>query len=896
MRILGELCLLSAFVGSGFAAFACLMGGRRSHRALRAGGLVAAAASVLALTAVLLVLAWALVEKDFRFAYVAQYSSSLLPWHYSLSALWVGQAGSLLLWAWFSGALALLLRFWPNPQPNRLREPAFGILMACLCFLAAIMVFAADPMKPSISPSQDGAGLSPLLQHPAMLIHPPVVFLGYALWGIPFALAMAALATGRLDTVWVRQARPWALAAWVVSGAGILLGAEWAYEELGWGGYWSWDPVENGSLIPWLTGTALIHTLMTWQYRGAFKKTAVCLAIATFGLCNFATFLTRSGIFSSLHAFSQSSIGWLFLALMIGLGAGGGLLIILRRKALSPDRPIRRVLSREAVVLISIMTLLLITAATVAGTIITAISSILIGKPIMMGPAFYNNVLIPTGLVLLAATATAPLLRWGSAPSPSQKKCLLLSAGVGSVAGMIGWAVGELHAIESAVIGLAVFAAGSLLATMLLDAQRKGAGTPWYRLLRVLRDSRRQYAGFLIHIGFVCLAVGVAGSSLRTHQQKFVIREGESVEWDGRTIRLVRVIQRELPAKLVVEAELEITHGDTRRSTLLPAQHFHFRQQQWTTEVAIQSAWSGDLYAILGSDEDNNEVRLTFIENPMMRWLWLGGCVMGLGALIRRWPARRRIAGVSAVSLPAAQRRVGPKQREMVTAAIQARGLSKDIGNRRILHKIDIEVLAGESVGLTGINGAGKTTLLRCLASVIRPTEGGVCWFGHPAGGKPMTRRLIGMVGHESYLYPHLTLRENLIFAARMCGVSEPMARADQLLRRVALSSRADLLPTQVSRGMQQRVTVARALVHDPQILLLDEPFSGLDAPGSDWLMETLRDLRDGGRTICFATHDKAIAHRLADKIFELRTGRLYPLEPCLDKEKADVLFRASAA
>lgn len=895
MRILGELCLLAAFVGSGFAAFTCLMGGRRTHRTIRVGGLLAAGASVLALTVVLLVLAWALIDKDFGFAYVTQYSSNLLPWYYSLSALWVGQSGSLLLWAWFAGALASLLRFWPRPQPNVLREPTFGVLMACLCLLTAIMVFAADPMKPSLSPSQDGVGLNPLLQHPAMLIHPPVVFLGYALWGIPFALATAALATGRLDAVWVRQARPWALAAWVVSGAGILLGADWAYEELGWGGYWSWDPVENGSLIPWLTGTALIHTLMTWQYRGSFKKTAICLAIATFGMCNFAAFLTRSGIFSSLHAFSQSSIGWLFLALMIGLATGGALLVVFRRKALSSERPIQHVLSREALVLVSIITLLLITAATVAGTVITTLSGVLIGKPIMVGPAFYNNVLIPTGLVLLAATATAPLLRWGSAPTPSQKKCLLLSAGVGSMAAMIGWAVGELHAIESAVVGLAVFAIGSLLAALVLDAQRKGAGRFWYGLFRVLRDSRRQYAGFLIHIGFVCLAVGVAGSSLRTHQHEFVISAGESVEWGGRTIRLAQVIQRELPDKLVAEAELEITQGGTRRSTLLPAQHFHFLQQQWTTEVAIQSAWNGDLYAIFDAAEDNDKVRLTLIENPMMRWLWLGGWIMGLGALIRLWPARRRLAIVSVITPPAEKRSVDSMQRE-VAAALEVKGLSKDFGDRRVLHKIDLEVRAGQTVALTGVNGAGKTTLLRCLASVIRPTEGEVRWFGHPAGGKPITRRLIGMVGHESYLYPHLTLRENLIFAARMCGVSEPGARADHLLGRVALSFHADVLPTRVSRGMQQRVAVARALVHDPQILLLDEPFSGLDAPGSDWLIETLRDLRADGRTICFATHDKAMAQQLADRIVELRAGRLCHLKPRVETENADALPRIHAA
>ena len=345
MRDLGELSLLGAFVGSGFAAVACL-GGPRHGRRLWVVGIAVAAASVAALTLVIAILAWALVAKDFSFDYVAQYSSTLLPWHYSLSALWVGQAGSLLLWAWFCGVLALWFvwrsrrvhspsqsssvtagqgsdasngraadeQTWPrtglaNPGPadsnlpegsdhrwaHAHRSPAgnagpagsnfpriaaaerelpiaaFGVLLGYVCFLLAIMVFAADPMEASVAAPREGAGLSPLLQHPAMLLHPPVVFLGYALWTIPFALAAVALAAGHLDATWVRLARPWAVAAWAVLGGGILLGADWAYEELGWGGYWGWDPVENGSLMPWLTGTALIHAMMAWQYRGGFK-------------------------------------------------------------------------------------------------------------------------------------------------------------------------------------------------------------------------------------------------------------------------------------------------------------------------------------------------------------------------------------------------------------------------------------------------------------------------------------------------------------------------------------------------------------------------------------------------------------------------------------------------
>ena len=228
--------------------------------------------------------------------------------------------------------------------------------------------------------------------------------------------------------------------------------------------------------------------------------------------------------------------------------------------------------------------------------------------------------------------------------------------------------------------------------------------------------------------------------------------------------------------------------------------------------------------------------------------------------------------------------------------AIEARGLSKDFGSRAVLRGIDLDVPAGQSVGLTGANGAGKTTLLRCLASAVRPTAGEVHWFGRPVTSGPAMRRMIGMVAHESRLYPHLTLRENLIFAARMCGVREPARRADQLLERIALSSRAENRPTQISKGMRQRVAVARALVHDPRILLLDEPFAGLDAQGAEWLMEMLLDLRDGGRTLCFASHDEAKTHCLADRVFELQSGRLYQRETGFHAGSPNAPARAQAA
>ncbi len=669
MRILGEICLLAAFVGSGFAGFAALAGAAQQHGRLRLAGWWAAALSVLSLTVVTAILAWALYCKDFTFAYVAQYSSKHLPWHYSLSALWVGQAGSLLLWAWFLGLLALAYRWWPqrggssrSPVPPRpgftsrrdastcpdsarasLREPVLGVLMAYLCFLTAVMVFAADPMEAGISAAREGAGLSPLLQHPAMLIH-PVVFLGYALWTVPFALAAVALVRGQLDTNWVRQARPWALLAWVVSGVGILLGADWAYEELGWGGYWGWDPVENGSLIPWLTGTALIHAMMAWQHARVLKKTAVGLAIATFAACNFATFLTRSGIFSSLHAFSASPIGWLFLLLMIGLAIVGVAGVVVRRAELRPLLPISSVVSREAQVLLATVALLLLAATAVAGTLSTALSGLIFGQAVMVGPAFYNYVLIPTGLALLLTTAAAPLLRWGKGPSVAQTRWLIVSACAGGLAMALAVVCGVEHPIGVAVSGIAGFAPATVAGGVILETPRNAPRRFGRGVLRSLGQGRRQYAGFLIHLGLVVLAVGVTGSSLGKREQTFTLTAGQTVEWSGRSIRVARVRERKLPDKLVGEAVLEVSRGGRLEATLAPAQHYHLLQETWTTEVAIQSTWAGDFYAILHSGTEDGKMYLTFVENPLMRWLWLGGAVMVLGTTIRMWPSWRRSA------------------------------------------------------------------------------------------------------------------------------------------------------------------------------------------------------------------------------------------------------------
>ncbi len=657
MTTFGQLCLLAAFVASGYAGFACFVGWKCQHRLLQRAGIGAGVVGLLLLTLVGALLSVALLTEDFRFAYAAQYSSRLLPWYYAISAFWVGQAGSLLFWAWSVGALAIVYRFWPRRTASPLREPAFAILMAYQCFLVAIMVFGADPMQPSLVTVREGGGLSPLLQHPAMLLHPPVVFLGYAGCTIPFALAAAALLSGRLDAAWVRDARPWALFAWIVQGIGILVGAYWAYEELGWGGYWSWDPVENGSLIPWLAATAMIHAAMVYRQRGGLKRTTIVLAVATFAACNFAAFLTRSGIFSSLHAFSQSPIGWMFLLLIAALAAAAAAPFVRRRVAMRPDNPISGLLAKEGVATASVFALVLLAAAVFIGTVSLPVSQVFFPHQVLVGAGFYNSVLIPMGLLLLAAMAAAPLLRWGAPPEAKQAKALLFAAGAGVIAAGLAWLGGLRHPLAMAVVGLAVMAAIAVAASSVLDARKIASPTPSRNVLPALRNRRRTYAGYAMHLGLACLAVGVAGSSLGTQQREATLSKGESIVWAGRNVRFNGILQHRLPEKLVVQAELEVTAHGNAAYTLRPAQEFYFLQNEWSTRVAIHSMWSGDFYTILHSGQGQDRIQLTLVNNPMMRWMWLAGWIMVIAAVPWFWPSAKRSVSAATESHIAANSR-----------------------------------------------------------------------------------------------------------------------------------------------------------------------------------------------------------------------------------------------
>ena len=445
---------------------------------------------------------------------------------------------------------------------------------------------------------------------------------------------LSALLTGRIDRHWFDQARRWALCAWTILGLGILLGAKWAYDELGWGGYWSWDPVENASLMPWLTGTALIHCGLAWHYRGLLKRATLLLAVITFALCNFAAFLTRSGIFGGLHEFSQSPIGWMFLLLMGMIAIMAFVLIPLRRKSLAADNQISGIFSRESFVTIATIGWLGLAIVVFLGTVAVPLSGILFAHTITVGPAFYNYALMPVGIVLLLTTAAAPALRWGAAVKPGQRKALCIALLIAVLIVFVAAALGVGRLLVLAVTGSATFALVVFLAALFLDGTSVTAFSHWKKIFTVLRVHRRRYAGFAVHLGFVAIAVGVTASSLCAGRWETTMRRGDTVEWAGRSIHFTALKQQQYPDKLVVKAQLDISTASQRPVTLFPAQHLHLLQNQWSSEVAIDSSLSGDFYVILDSGRGEEQIHVTFMDNPLMCWIWWGGAFIGLSALV----------------------------------------------------------------------------------------------------------------------------------------------------------------------------------------------------------------------------------------------------------------------
>ncbi|MHC4964641.1 MAG: heme lyase CcmF/NrfE family subunit [Planctomycetota bacterium] len=641
---IGNLSLCAAILVAAGAVLASVASVRfRSPRLLRGARILLALVAVM-LTATTAALIAALVNSDFRFDYVASYTERALPLGYKLAALWAGQEGSLLLWAWLLAILCMIAAVGWRTLVGTEHAVAVAVMALVCGFFGVLLLFAANPFQPvaGMAPP-DGRGLNPMLQDPAMIIHPPLLFLGYAGFTIPFALTIGVLVAGRKDNHWIALVRRWLLVSWLFLGAGIVLGAWWAYVELGWGGYWAWDPVENASLLPWLTSTALLHSIMVQQHRGMFKRWNVSLIFLTFTLCIFGTYLTRSGVIDSVHAYAGSLLGGFFLVFLVLLALTCLGLFAWRYRALAPEHELEGLISREGAFLLGNVLLLIMMATTLTGTIFPLLSAPFAHDPITVKPPFYNRVVAPMGILLVGLMTLGPVLAFGRAAAGKIARSLVIpGAGALVVTALVAF---TLTTNAWALVCVALTALGTL--TVIVDfgrcvsARRRGTGEGTARAaIRLIDRDHRRYGGQLAHLGVMMVVIGVAGSSLFGFDQTFRLQPGERVDVGRYQVTFEGLDEVREVNFTAVQARVTLDEPGGDVTALRPQRRFY---DTWkddpNTEVAILSSWREDVYVSLAGWEDNGAVTAIQVRiNPLVLWIWIGGIVMTLGAVLSTLP------------------------------------------------------------------------------------------------------------------------------------------------------------------------------------------------------------------------------------------------------------------
>jgi len=603
---------------------------------------------------------WALLASDFRFLYVAEYTESALPFGYKLAAFWAGQEGSLLLWAWLLGAMGIVLVITQRKRDGKEALAGLAVFAAVCAFFAALMLFAANPFKANpVAESADGHGLNPMLQDPGMIAHPPTLFLGYAGFTVPFALMIGALVAGRRDNGWTTDIRRWCIFSWLALSVGILLGANWAYVELGWGGYWGWDPVENASLLPWLTGTALLHSIMAQQHKGMFKIWNASLVALTFILCVFGTYITRSGVIQSVHAFGESPIGSFFLTFLAISVVASVLVIVARRRLLRGEHEIESLTGREAAFLGTNILLVGMMLVTLVGTIFPLLSRTFGSHEVTIGQSFYNKVVAPLGLLLVALMALGPVLVYGKDSGKRLGKALAGPAGLGIVAvGALAISgIGNLWALAAALIGVAALANVGIDLTKSVIARMRSFNEPAFKALVQLIDSNhRRYGGQIVHVGVIFIVAGVVGSSLFSTKASLQLQAGESAMVGGQRVTFVSLQEVRRGNYSAVEARLVLNDLHGTVTDIRPQRRFYDKAEQPMSQVAIESSWRQDVYVTLDGWEDNGKsVAVGAIINPLVSWIWVGGVVLSLGGvfcLFNRTPFLARATRPSPLPSP----------------------------------------------------------------------------------------------------------------------------------------------------------------------------------------------------------------------------------------------------
>ena len=706
MAGLGFACLLLALAVCVYGIGASLYGVRRGRPEFSESGRRSVYALAGILSVAFLVLELAFLRNDFAFNTVADTSSRTTPTFYRAAAVWSSQEGSLLLWAWLLSLWSSAALFLTRKRMRDVAAYATAILLGFGGFFVALMIFYANPFATTHPVPPEGVGLDPLLRFPTMMIHPPMLYSGYTLCTIPLAFGMGALLARRVDADWIKSIRRFAFAGWLFLGLGILLGARWSYSELGWGGYWGWDAVENASLMPWLTATAFLHSLMIQEKRGMLKVWNVSLVLATGTLAIMGTFLVRSGVLNSIHAFGGATLGVPFVCLIAVLIAGSIYLVVSRREMLRSENRLDSLLSRESIFLANNLVLVGLCFVIFWGTYFPLISEAVTGQESSVGPPWFDRYTVPLALVLVLLSGIGPVIAWRRATLANARRNFLVPLLTALVALAVLAASGAARKpLALTMFACAAFVFGSVGQEFFRGtrARRAMAGEAIPQaLLALVRRNRRRYGGYIVHIGIAVLFIGVAASSSFQHASELGLGPGQSTKVGAYRVRYVKPTASITPkfdrahtgSTLAFGAELDVTKNGRHVTTLNPSEGYYASQEasqgtvgsliggQPVSHVAIDEGATRDVWAAIEPNieapalkrivEAGNrtlsaeeasvallylareylrhppQAQFHFIDSPLVMWIWIGGLIVFIGGLIAVWPApslvRARVA------------------------------------------------------------------------------------------------------------------------------------------------------------------------------------------------------------------------------------------------------------
>ncbi len=671
---LGHIAALMALAAALYSCVAGAVGARRRRPELvrsAARGVLATASLVALMVGALLYALW---THDFNVSYVAQYTNLEQAPVFNITALWAGQSGSLMLWSLLLGLFAVVVARQSRGGRNRELTPwVLALLMGYLAFFLALIDFVVEsPWTRSAVTPTDGQGLMPLLQNGTMAIHPPMLYTGYVALGVPFAFAMAALITGRVGDEWIAATRRWTLVAWAFLACGLLLGGNWAYNELGWGGYWAWDPVENVALLPWLTATAFLHSILIQQRRGMLKIWNMVLIILTFCLTLFGTFMNRSGVESSVHAFEGSALGVPFVALIAATLVGAFALLYWRLPGLGSTTRLSSVLSRETAFLLNNLLLVGIAFAVFWGTIFPLVSQAVRNTIVTVGAPFYNRVTGPLFLLLLLLMTAGPLLSWRKASADNLRRNLLRPLAAAALVAVASFVlVGKVSAALSFGVCAAVVFTIALEFYRGARAKRHATGSSWPRALwRLVDGNHGRYGGYIVHLGIALVALGVTGSTILKVDDTQVVRLGQSFTAGDYRFTPTRIETGIVPnAGPKYTAIVRVTRGGQPVTTLAPALVLFQQNSSQGGDngqvplIGLRSTPLRDIYMTLSQIRPTPAgtiVQLHVLINPLLWWVWAGGIVVILGGIVSFTPAARErrvaVAAAAPVRVGAAAR------------------------------------------------------------------------------------------------------------------------------------------------------------------------------------------------------------------------------------------------